>query len=117
MVLLGLLFLGVFGTGIGTGVARAQDNPLGRVETPPPPPPPKTPDDLKPVIEGADNAAAQATTRRDARIRVDVNLVLVPMTVTDPMNRLVTGLEKENFEIYDNNLPQQIKSFRRRMLR
>ena len=32
-------------------------------------------------------------------------------TVTDPMNRLVTGLEKENFEIYDNNIGQVIKSF------
>jgi Ca-activated chloride channel homolog len=111
VVLLGVVFLGVLASGIGTGVARGQDNPLNQVETPPPPAPPKTPDDLKPVIEGADNAAAQATTRRDARIRVDVNLVLVPMTVTDPMNRLVTGLEKENFEIFDNNLPQQIKSF------
>ena len=30
-------------------------------------------------------------------IRKDVDLVLVPVTVTDPMNRLVTGLEKENF--------------------
>jgi Ca-activated chloride channel family protein len=29
--------------------------------------------------------------------RVNVNLVQVPATVTDPMNRLVTGLEKENF--------------------
>ncbi|MCU1321127.1 MAG: VWFA-related domain protein [Acidobacteriaceae bacterium] len=89
----------------------AQDNPLNQVQTPPAPPPKKTPEDLKPVIEGAENAAAQATTRRDARIRVDVNLVLVPMTVTDPMNRLVTGLERENFQIYDNNLPQAIKSF------
>jgi Ca-activated chloride channel family protein len=42
---------------------------------------------------------------------VDVNLVLVPATVTDPMNRLVTGLEKENFEVYDNNIGQVIKSF------
>src|SRR5437868_12220154 len=33
----------------------------------------------------------------DRRIKVDVNLVLVPVTVTDPMNRLVTGLERENF--------------------
>jgi Ca-activated chloride channel family protein len=95
----------------GGRVAFAQDNPLNQVETPPPPPAPKTDEDKRPVIEGAENAAAQAATRRDARIRVDVNLVLVPMTVTDPMNRLVTGLEKENFEIYDNNLPQQIKSF------
>jgi Ca-activated chloride channel family protein len=44
-------------------------------------------------------------------IRVDVNLVLVPLSVTDPMNRLVTGLERENFQVYDNNLPQTIKSF------
>jgi Ca-activated chloride channel family protein len=98
------------GTG-GKGSASAQDNPLNQVETPAAPAPKKKPEDLKPVIEGAENAAAQATTRRDARIRVDVNLVLVPMTVTDPMNRLVTGLERENFQIFDNNIGQVIKSF------
>ena len=48
--------------------------------------------------------AAKATSHRDARLRVDVNLVQVPLTVTDPMNRLVTGLEKENFAVYDNNV-------------
>ena len=95
----------------GTDRAWAQDNPLNQVETPAAPPPKKTPEELKPVIEGGENAAAQATTRRDARIRVDVNLVLVPMTVTDPMNRLVTGLEKENFQIFDNNVGQVIKTF------
>jgi Ca-activated chloride channel family protein len=89
----------------------AQENPLDQVHTQPPPPPPKSPEDAKPVIEGADNAAALATSRRDARIRVDVNLVLVPATVTDPMNRLVTGLERENFEVFDNNVGQVIKSF------
>ena len=97
--------------GVGVGAGRAQENPLGEVHTQPPPPPPKSPEDSKPVIEGAENAAALATSRRDARIRVDVNLVLVPATVTDPMNRLVTGLEKENFEVYDNNVGQVIKSF------
>jgi hypothetical protein len=25
--------------------------------------------------------------------------VLVPVTITDPMNRLVTGLDKENFQL------------------
>src|SRR6202046_2740052 len=44
-------------------------------------------------------------------MRVDVNLVLVPLTVTDPMNRLVTGLEKDNFQVYDSNNLQTIKSF------
>ncbi len=98
--------------GLTSGVGLAQENPLGEVHTPAPPPPPKSPEDSKPVIEGADNVAAEGTAhRKDARIRVDVNLVLVPATVTDPMNRLVTGLEKDNFEVYDNNVGQVIKSF------
>jgi Ca-activated chloride channel homolog len=105
-----VVWLGLFAA-LGVGVSVAQENPLGEVHTQPPPPPPKTPEDSKPVIEGADNAARLATSRRDARIRVDVNLVLVPATVTDPMNRLVTGLERENFEVYDNNIGQVIKSF------
>ena len=96
---------------VGGGSCWAQENPLGQVQTQAPPPPPKTPEDKKPVVTGADNAAAQATSRRDARIRVDVNLVLVPATVTDGMNRLVTGLERENFFIYDKDVLQQIKSF------
>jgi Ca-activated chloride channel family protein len=41
----------------------------------------------------------------------DVNLVLVPVTITDPMNRLVTGLEKDNFLLTDNGQPQQIRHF------
>jgi Ca-activated chloride channel family protein len=72
------------------GVGWAQENPLGQVQTQAPPPPTKTPEDAKPVIEGAANVAAHATSNRNARIRVDVNLVLVPATVTDSMNRLVS---------------------------
>ena len=44
-------------------------------------------------------------------IRKDVDLVLVPVTITDPMNRLVTGLEKENFQLTDNGKPQEIRHF------
>ena len=44
-------------------------------------------------------------------IRKDVDLVLVPVTVTDPMNRLVTGLEKDNFLLTDSGQPQEIKHF------
>lgn len=44
-------------------------------------------------------------------IQVQVDLVLVPVTVTDPMNRLVTGLEKENFQIIENKQPQEIRHF------
>ena len=91
-------------------LCHAQENPLNNVTTPTPPPPPKTEEEKKPILEGP-AIAAQATSRRDARIRVDVNLVQVPMTVTDPMNRLVTGLEKENFQLFDNNAGQTIKYF------
>jgi Ca-activated chloride channel family protein len=44
-------------------------------------------------------------------LKVDVDLVLVPVTITDPLNRLVTGLEKENFQLFDGNAPQEIRSF------
>jgi Ca-activated chloride channel family protein len=46
-----------------------------------------------------------------ARIAVNVDLVLVPVTITDPMNRLVTGLEQDDFFIYENNNPQKLKTF------
>ncbi|MGB8890037.1 MAG: VWA domain-containing protein [Candidatus Korobacteraceae bacterium] len=44
-------------------------------------------------------------------LKKDVDLVLVPVTITDPMNRLVTGLEKENFQLTDNGQPQLIRHF------
>jgi Ca-activated chloride channel homolog len=44
-------------------------------------------------------------------IKRDVDLVLVPVTITDPMNRLVTGLEKDNFLLTDNGQLQQIRHF------
>jgi Ca-activated chloride channel family protein len=44
-------------------------------------------------------------------LKVDVDLVLVPVTVTDPMNRLVTGLEKDNFQLMEGNTPQEIRTF------
>ena len=50
----------------------------------------------------------------NARVRalkVDVDLVLVPVTITDPMNRLVTGLEKDNFQLFEGSSPQEIRSF------
>jgi len=43
--------------------------------------------------------------------KVDVNLVLVPVTITDPMNRLVTGLEKDNFQLFEGERRQEIRHF------
>jgi Ca-activated chloride channel family protein len=44
-------------------------------------------------------------------LKVDVDLVLVPVTITDPMNRLVTGLDKVNFQLFEGNSPQEIRTF------
>jgi Ca-activated chloride channel homolog len=46
-----------------------------------------------------------------ANIRIDSTLVLIPVTVTDPMNRFVTGLEKENFRVLEDRQPQEILQF------
>ena len=46
-------------------------------------------------------------------IRTHTELVLVPVTVTDPMNRVVVGLGQENFQLYEGKQSQQIKHFSR----
>jgi Ca-activated chloride channel family protein len=44
-------------------------------------------------------------------LRASADLVLVPVTITDPLNRLVTGLEKENFQLFEGGSGQEIKTF------
>jgi len=44
-------------------------------------------------------------------IRVDTSLVLIPVSVNDPLNRPVTGLEKENFRLFDDRVEQSITQF------
>jgi Ca-activated chloride channel family protein len=52
-------------------------------------------------------------------IKVDVNLVLVLVSMVDPLNRQVIGLDKENFQVFEGKERQEIRhfsSFRVRML-
>src|SRR5579884_3499099 len=44
-------------------------------------------------------------------IKKDVDLVLVPVTITDQMDRLVTGLDKDNFRLFEGKEEQEIKHF------
>ncbi|MGO8986056.1 MAG: VWA domain-containing protein [Terriglobales bacterium] len=44
-------------------------------------------------------------------LKVGVDLVLVPVTITDPLNRLVTGLDRENFNLFEGKEQQEIKTF------
>lgn len=43
--------------------------------------------------------------------KVNVDMVLVPVTVTDPMNRVVTALDKDNFQVFEGKQAQEIRSF------
>jgi VWFA-related protein len=56
-------------------------------------------------------AKSPAQDQPRANIRVASNLVLIPVTVYDPLNRPVTGLEKEHFKILDDNVEQTISTF------
>jgi len=44
-------------------------------------------------------------------IRSNSDLVMVPVTITDNFNRPVTGLELNNFQLYENKKAQEIKNF------
>ncbi|HKF53639.1 MAG TPA: VWA domain-containing protein [Candidatus Acidoferrales bacterium] len=48
---------------------------------------------------------------KEDTVRKDVNLVTVDVTVTDPYGRLVTGLDRENFRVYEDGKEQQLMRF------
>ena len=48
---------------------------------------------------------------RRTDIRIDTTLVLIPVSVYDPMNRSVTGLEKEHFKVFEDKVEQEIRQF------
>ena len=47
----------------------------------------------------------------DQPVRIKTDLVTLTLTVTDPYNRLVSGLKKSDFKISDNNQEQEIQFF------
>jgi Ca-activated chloride channel family protein len=96
--------------GLGAGKAWAQENPLGQVKTTTAPEKKASP---APVDTSSEPNAPGTSIPKSSlpKLRMEANLVLVPMTVTDPMNRLVTGLEAPNFQVYDDNIGQTIKTF------
>ena len=65
---------------------------------------------ITPRSKGKDATPDSALDRR-ADIRVDTTVVLIPVAVTDPMGRFVTGLEKENFKLTEDKTEQEIAQF------
>jgi Ca-activated chloride channel family protein len=108
-----LRLLGICGLAGAFSLARAQDqsDQLNKVHVPPP-------STSAPAAGEPTGAEAPAATgpnalkiRPGARIRLNVDMVLIPVTITDPMNRLVTGLEQEDFQIFENTNQQKIVTF------
>lgn len=73
-----------------------------------------------PGAAGADQIVAQSSVSVQPRVRsspprsdfrVDSNMVLVPVSVTDLRNRAVTGLEREAFRVFEGNQEQKIIHF------
>jgi len=107
---LGLL---VFGLAAATicGRANAQEDQLNKIEVQPPASATPGTGSPKGAEKPAESGPGALKIHPGSFIRMNVDLVLVPVTVTDPMNRLVTGLEKEDFQVYENNKDQKIRTF------
>jgi VWFA-related protein len=66
---------------------------------------------ITPRVRGKSSETPETVVERKANIRVDTTLVLIPCAVTDPMSRFVTGLDKENFKLFEDKIEQQITQF------
>lgn len=85
--------------GLCAGVLLAERNSDDETAPPPAPQPPP---------------AQVGVTRQEMHvspIQIDVNMVVVNVTVTDPFDRIVTGLDQTNFQVYDEKVEQQIVTF------
>jgi Ca-activated chloride channel family protein len=71
------------------GVVRAQENPAGPAVSPP----------------------SAANVPKGKILKMETDLTLVNVTVTDPLGRLVTGLEQENFRIFEDGQEQEVVRF------
>ena len=56
-------------------------------------------------------AGHPAPTSDSKPLHIDVNLVLVPVTVSDSKNRPVTTLKKQDFALFESDQPQEIRYF------
>ncbi len=63
------------------------------------------------TVQIATRTAALTAFPASPDISFDVNLVLVPVTVTDPRNRPVLGLPKEAFTVFEDKKPETIQYF------
>src|SRR6185503_14446758 len=67
---------------------------------------------IQPRVRPSAAGSAETILDRRADLRIDTTLVLVPVAVTiAATGKLLTGLEKENFELTEDKTAQEIVSF------
>jgi Ca-activated chloride channel family protein len=66
---------------------------------------------ITPRTKGKNPADAESITDRQTNLRIDTTLVLIPVSVTDPLGRFVTNLDKENFKLWEDKVEQEIAQF------
>jgi Ca-activated chloride channel family protein len=89
---------------VATLALRSDDQPPKRSDSSPPQV------SISPRVRSKE-AAPETVLDRKADIRVDTTLVLIPVGVTEPNGRFVTGLEKENFKVYEEKVEQEVSQF------
>jgi Ca-activated chloride channel family protein len=89
-------------------------------QTQDPKPDEKAPDSKPQDAKPAENKITKDDVRKNTSgtklkplqgLHLDVDLALVNVTVTDPYNRLVTGLDPDNFRVYEDNVEQEVVTF------
>ena len=71
-------------------------------------------DDAKAKIKLVDDVRKDTAARPfkpGSTLHIDVDMAMVNVTVTDPYNRLVTGLDPDNFRVFEDNVEQEIVTF------
>jgi Ca-activated chloride channel family protein len=92
-------------------LVQAQDDQLNKVHVQPPSATGTPTAEPNGAEAGPESGAASLKIHPGSFIRMNVDMVLVPVTVTDPMNRLVTGLEQDDFQVFENTKEQKIRTF------
>ena len=66
---------------------------------------------LMALLGGASRLASEEEKDKKPLIRVGVDTVFVKVTVVDPLDRSVMGLERDAFKVFENKVQQQIAYF------
>jgi Ca-activated chloride channel family protein len=54
---------------------------------------------------------ASAPDSKPKALKTETDLTLINVSVTDPMDRIVTGLEQENFRVFEDGVEQEVVNF------